>query len=220
MIERRDFVRSLLLATGMVLAALIAAEGPALFAILASLGKIQPPEPESKIPAGALVMAGAKIVLFHVLLGLALGCLLYWAAKILASERDHEGKWIVPKRRYYTIFLTGIAVVVAYIHLHAMLIYPALFVSSWRWSALAGSPPVVASVGIGGKIALAVVLLAMLHKRRDEVAAWIRRRANWRSAATIALIVVAALAFAARHYWPTHRGSGNRGPNIIFLGID
>jgi arylsulfatase A-like enzyme len=206
----------LLISTGLILFLLAATDGPSLLRLKDYLQQFRGPDFETGVPLGPYLRAGAQIVLFYVLLGLALGAILHVAARVLASERGGDGTWVIPRRRFYAVFIAALLVVTAYMHIHALLVYPALYDSSWRWAALAGSPTVVTVFGLLGKFALIAVGLVLLHKRRDEVSRWFRRRA-W--GVLIVVVVVGGGAVGAR-LWLARPKNINQGPNIIILGLD
>jgi len=215
MIKRRDFLWSLLIATGLLLVLLAATDGPPLVFLRGYLEQFRGPGGGAWIPIVPFVLAGAQIVLFYVLLGLAMGTILYGVTRVLASERAADGRWAVPRRRYYTTFLAALVIVTAYMHLHALLIYPALYSSSWRWAALAGSPGIVTVVGLLGKFAVLGVCLVMIQKRHEEIYAWVRRR-RW----IIAVAVVVLGGAVGVWFWLSRPKNVNQGPNIIILGLD
>jgi len=215
MIKRRDFFWSLLISTATILALLAATEGPEIVWLRIVLFQFRDRDSGEQFPLGPFLRAGAAIVLFYVLLGLVMGAVLYGVARILASERGANGTWVVPRRRYYSTFLSLFIAVTAYFHFHALLLYPALYDASWRWAALAGSPGVVTAVGVLGKVALVIVCLLMVQKRRAEVQAWVRRWA-WRLLCGLVLMG-AAMGLGVWLLPPTN---GNTGPNVIILGLD
>jgi len=215
MINRRDFYWSLLISTGTILALLVATDGPSVLRLTEFLRGFRGPGTGIWVPVVPYVLAAAKIVLFHVLLGLAMGLILYGVAKVFVSERSPDGAWVVPRRRYYGAFIAMFLLVTAYLHFHALLLYPALYDSSWRWAALAGSPGAVTVVGLLGKIAVVLVGLLLVQKRRAELQVWARKR-RW----AILLVVVIAGGVAGVWWWSSRPTSANRGPNIILLGLD
>jgi len=212
-IRGRDFVWSLLIATGLQLALLVATDLGSLLQIRVLVRQLQ--GPGASVPVLPYGFAAARIIFFYVLLGIVLGTVVYGFARVMVSQRDHEGTWLAPRRRYYLTFLAALAIVTSYLHLQALLLYPALFDVSWIWAPLAGSPTVVTSVGLLGEVGVLVACLVVLRKRQEAVT-WAVRRWGW-----VALIVIAIIGgvFGARR-WFSHSPATNRGPNVIVLVLD
>ena len=214
MLKRRDFLRSLLIATGCLLVVLLATDGRSALGLKGFMRQFRGPH-WTWIPVVPFVLAGVKIVLFYIVSGIVLGAVLYAVARVLASQRQADGAWVVPRQRYYVTFIAAVLIVTAYMHAHALLLYPALYDSSWRWAALAGSPTVVMAVGLLGKIAVVIVCLIMVQKRRETVVAWVRR---WKRVVLAAVVLVGGVVGA--WCWVSRPADVNRGPNIIILGLD
>lgn len=212
---RRDLIWSILVAIGVLLALLLATDAGSIIRLKRLLGSFRSSDIDLSMPTWAYIWAALKILSFYVLFGIALGYVLRLLAIGLASSKGDDGKWAVPRRGYYRAYLALLAGVVVYIHVHAGLVYPALFISSWRWAALAGSPTVVMLVGLLGKIGMALIVLIALRKRWESIAAWLRRR--WWAVAAVALLIGAGYGASK---WQSRPRSGNMGPNIILIGLD
>lgn len=216
MTKRRDLLWAALIAIGLQLAALAATDWGSLGRIRQALGQFRQPAARGfAIPKAPFYLAAAKILLFYILLGAFMGVVLWTIARILASQRDTEGTWVTSRRRCYKVFLIFLGVVTVYMYFHAMLLYPALFSSSWRWGALAGSPTFVWIYGLVGPITVALVVLLLLRKRYQEVGGWLRRR-FWLPV----LILILAGGGIGGWYWFSRPRNANQGPNVIVLGLD
>jgi arylsulfatase A-like enzyme len=214
-LRRRDFLWSLEIATGIQLALFLATDIGSLLEIRALVRLFRGPGAGSWVPVLPYALAAAQIVFFYILLGVVMGALLYGVARVLASRRASNGTWIVPRRRYYAVFLAAVLIVTSYMYLHALLLYPALFDCSWVWAALAGSPGVVMVVGLSGKIGAIVVCLVVFQKRREAIQRWLRRRA-WLPAAALAIVACAA----GVRWWLSRPATANRGPNVIVILLE
>jgi len=213
--KRKDFLWSLAISIAWNLFLFLATEGTSLFGLKKYLGQFRGPTPKIWIPKVPFALAGLKILVFYIVLGAAMGTILAFVARVLASEPREGGGWAIPRRRYYVVFSAALFIATIYIYIHAMLIYPALFNSSWLWAPLAGSPTFVTLFGLAGKIGVVAVALAMVNKRREAVGLWLKRW-GW-AAAAVAAVAVAALVVGRLAGRPALK---NRGPNIILIGLD
>jgi arylsulfatase A-like enzyme len=99
-------------------------------------------------------------------------------------------------------------------------LFPGLFRNSYRYAWFAGSSTWVFAVGLTGKtaiVALAIALVVKLRIRPSQM--WQRVRGN-RWAAVFACFLVITVGGAGLWKARCGRPSTNRGPNIIFLGVD
>ncbi len=216
MVRRTDILWSVLIGCGATLLALAITDTAALFQARGFLHQFRGPTELSEwMPTVPFILAGVRIVLFHVLFGCAVGAALYAIVCVLGSQKNAGGRWEIARASYYPAFLSALALVLLYLHGRAMLIYPGLFDSSWRWAALAASPTVVTLYGVAGKAALAIVLVAAVNRRRAEIAGWLQRRKRPLAGAVLLLATV-----LAGRAWLNRTPNENRGPNVIILGMD
>jgi len=216
--KRRQFIRSLLIATAMLSLPCLLTDGCTVLRLGSYAKAFRGPAAAGWVPKLPFVFAAGKIILFYVLLGVVLGTIVWGMSRVLASVRHAGGRWSVPERRYWTAFLSILLAATVYLHVHALLTYPALFNSSWRWAALAGAPGVGPAVGLIGNVALLVLVVAVVHKRRWEILGWIRRHGRTMTTA-VAVFAVATGAMIMKRS-AARSPNLNRGPNVIFLGID
>ena len=211
---RRDLLRSILLATGILLAWLLATDVPSALHAAALLRAVDAPQARIDMPAAPFVWQAGKVLLFYPLLGALIGATLFAVARVLASRRTAGGQWSTSRRRTWAYFIPLLLLVTTYIHLHAMLLYPGMFDASWRWAALAGSRAFVAAFSLVGPIGAGLLLLAVVYKRRETI---LHRKRRLLVAAASLAVLAAAIRFGALWMRPSQR---NRGPNIILIGLD
>jgi len=214
MIRRRDFFWSLLIAAGWLLLLLVATDASAVMKLRGYLRQFHGPGSENWIPVIPYTVAVAKIIFFHIFLGIVIGIFLYGMMRVLVSERGEDGRWVVSRRPYYIAYLVGLFAVTAYLQFQAMLIYPGLWDSSWQWAAFAGSPGFVTAFGLLGKVGVVIACLLVLLKRKDD-RGWVLRW-GW-----IPVAMIIAVAFPwDKLSWTPQPKPANRGPNVILIGID
>jgi arylsulfatase A-like enzyme len=214
MVQRRDLLWSVLISTGLVLTLFLAIDIPAVVRTAGLLAQFRTPDAMT-IPVTPFVFQTLKILAFYIVAGVVLGLVLHGAARVLASRRSEGGEWVVARRRYYCVFLLLLVLVTAYIHIHPLLLYPALFDNSWRWAALAGSPVFVTLFTVAGPLGVAIVLLLILRKRPEALSGGLRR---WGLPVAAVALIVAGI-YVYQHVANRPKGA-NKGPNIIFIGLD
>ena len=231
--KRRELLFSFFLAFAAFVAVAAFHDTPRIIKTIQLLQDVRGSKRSLEFSITPYVFAFFRIVFFYPLAALITGGLLSVASWLLtrpsrpsperAGDKDADSNRANVRRRrirYYAVYCALLAGFLAYIHLRMITLHPGLFRSSYRYTWFAGSSTWVFVVEQTGRIALVVLALALIFKWRREARQWLQRAR--RSRAVLIMIVLLFVAAVGLAGWKIrdNRRFFNRGPNIIFLGVE
>jgi arylsulfatase A-like enzyme len=209
--RRRDLFISVLPAFAAFVAVAAYHDLPRIVETLRLLAQVHGTEKSLQFSLTPYVLAFVRIIVFYIAAGAATGIVFSLVAWVLGRPS---------RRRYFVLYCALLAGFILYIHLRMITLHPGLFRNSYRYAWFAGSSTWAFVVEQAGRIALAIVLVALVLKLRPELKQLPHFARRHRTAFLAVPIVFLALLGLWAWQASGHRRSINRGPNIVFVSVE